>query len=96
MTTVDILSIIVIIVDLIAATFLIWRVTSKTATLDWKARIIYWWVITTQLYHAVIYTISMFNYDANAIIITYLHPLVVLFMLSAPLIAIIHWRGGHL
>jgi hypothetical protein len=62
------------------------------------ARFIYIWVAAFSLYHAVIYTYSLFFnhvYEAN-IVYQFLHPIVLLYILNPLLIAIIHWRGGHI
>ena len=94
----DILSIMVIVFDLGTMSFLTWRATAKKATLWGAARFIYLYVAATTLYHAVIYSITLFHSIANqnAILMTYLHPFVFMYVINTGLIAIIHWRGGHL
>lgn len=92
----DILSVMVLLVDLGSATFIMWRATARRATLWPSARIIYGWISFLLVFHAVIYFISLFVPDPNALIQTYLHPFVVLFILNPLLLAIIHWRGGRL
>jgi hypothetical protein len=95
-TDIDILSIMVILIDLCGAVFLIWRATHKKATLWGAARAIYVWVATLGLYHGIIYILSLFKDDPNSLITQYLHPFVILFVINPILIALIHWRGGRL
>lgn len=95
-TDVDLLSFVVILVDLCAAIFLIWRATAKRATLWGAARIVYLWIALMTLYHAVVYVATLIHGNENYYIATYLHPCVFLFILNPLLIAIIHWRGGRL
>ena len=94
----DILAYLVILGDLSVAGFLIWRALVKKATLWGAARFIYIWVALFSLYHAVIYTYSLFfNHVLESnIVYQFLHPIVLLYILNPLLIAIIHWRGGHL
>jgi hypothetical protein len=92
----DALSLIVIILDLFIATFLIWRVFNKKATLYWNSRVVYFWIALTNLYHGAIYVATFFVSSPNVLIIQWLHPIVVLYMLNPLLIAIIHWRGGRI
>jgi hypothetical protein len=95
---IDVFSILVIIVDILSIAFLVWRATSKTATLWGAARFIYWWVAFTLLYHVFIYSYSLLIlHPLEDIFIPYfLHNFVVLYVLNPILIAIIHYRGGHL
>jgi len=90
--------ILVILIDLATASFLFWRVSSKKATLWGASKGIYSWVALLSLYHAVIYSYMLFlPYEIhNTIINVYIHPIVLLLMLNPLLVAIIHWRGGHL
>jgi len=94
----DILSIIVILFDLGVSSFLMWRATSKKATLWGSARLIYVYITLMTLYHAVIYVLTLFatNTSPEALLSTYLHPFVFLYILNPGLIAIMHWRGGHI
>ena len=96
MSNFDVLSVIVIIFDLNVAGFLLWRILDKKATLWGASKIIYWWVIFLSLYHCGIYIVSMFIKDPEALIVSKLHPIVLLYVLNPLLIAIIHWRGGRL
>jgi len=88
----------IVLTDLIVASFLIWRIFSKKAVLWGTSKVIYSWISLTSLYHAFIYFYMLFTPLANhgVIITTYLHPIVILFMLNPLLIAIVHWRGGNL
>lgn len=94
----DVFSILVIIADLFAITFLIWRVTKKKATLWGSARFIYWWVVFTLMYHVIIYGLSLFlpHPLEDTFIPYFLHNFVILYVINPVLIALIHWRGGHL
>jgi hypothetical protein len=91
----DVLSITVIIVDLLVISFLLWRMTSKTATLWGVAREIYGWVALLTLYHCAVYIATLFVDNPNGLIQSMLHPVVILYMVNPLLIAIIHYRGGH-
>jgi hypothetical protein len=94
----DILAYLVIITDILVASFLIWRAFAKKATLWGAARFIYVWVAAFSLYHAGIYVYSLFfnhTYEPH-IVYQFLHPVVLLYILNPLLIAIIHWKGGHL
>jgi hypothetical protein len=92
----DILALAVILIDLAALGFLLWRIFDKKATLWGNAKLIYGWVALLTLYHAVIYGVSLFTGNQSALVNVYLHPIVVMYMLNPLLIAIIHWRGGKL
>jgi hypothetical protein len=94
----DLFAIMVIIADIFASIFLIWRATHKKATLWGAARFIYWYIAVITLYHAVIYFISLFspNISEQDLVYKYLHPIVLLYVVNPVLIAIIHWRGGHI
>jgi hypothetical protein len=94
----DILAYLIIITDILIATFFLWRVSVKNATLWGAARFIYCWVAAFSLYHGSIYIYSQFfsKIPESAVVYTYLHPIVLLYMLNPLLIAIIHWRGGRL
>jgi cytochrome c oxidase assembly factor CtaG len=94
---IDILSVIVVILDLVMTSFLVWRATAKHATLSKGSRFIYLWIAFCSLYHCVIYFMTMLDPAAsNQLIETLLHPFVAMFMLNPLLIAIIHWRGGNI
>jgi hypothetical protein len=93
---IDVLSYFVIPVDMICVAFLMWRVFSKNATLWGAARFIYVWVSLLTAYHGVIYILTLFSPQPNVLIQNTLHPFVILFIMNPLLIAIIHWRGGHL
>jgi hypothetical protein len=93
----DITSIMIIVIDIFVSGFLIWRATCKKATLWGTARFIYMYIATMVLYHGSIYLIGMFVSVPEAEFVhTYLHPVVVLYMINPVLIALIHWRGGRL
>lgn len=96
MITFDILSYLVIFVDVAVATFLIWRATAKKATLWGSARFIYIWVTALTFFHLIVYVVSLFSPNPDELISSTLHPVVLFYMLNPLLIAIIHWRGGHL
>ena len=96
MINMDILHIFVIIIDLFVAGFLLWRVFTPKATLWKKARIVYVYIAGLTLYHATIYVITLFTLNEASLINTWLHPLVILYTINPVLVAIIHWRGGHL
>ena len=98
MAEIDVLSIIVIVIDLLVSSFLIWRAIDKKATLWGSARAIYMWVAALTIYHCIIYTISLSlpHPFEDQIIVNFLHPIVMLYVLNPLLIAIIHYRGGHL
>lgn len=87
---------IVILLDLFIASFLIWRIWDKKTTLWRAAKIIYGWVALLSIYHAIIYCLTILYPSTDTWIDTFLHPFVALFMLSPLLIAIIHWKGGHI
>ena len=91
-----ILSLMVIVVDFLGAAFIIWRISDKKATLWGTSRIIYGWIALLMIYHGIIYIISFFHYDATVLILEYLHPFVLFYVLNPILIALIHWRGGRL
>jgi hypothetical protein len=94
----DLLHIITILLDVSVAAFLIWRATCKKATLWGAARFIYGFVAVLTLYHAGVYAYTLFLPAAteHATVSDLLHYVVQLYMLNPLLIAIIHWRGGHL
>ena len=94
----DLFAIFVVIADIFVSTFLIWRAIHKKATLWGVARLIYWYVALMTLYHGAIYLISMFipAIPESQFVYTYLHPVVLLYIINPVLIAIIHWRGGHI
>jgi hypothetical protein len=88
---------ITVILDILIATFFFWRVTRKEATLWKEARAIYWWIAINTLYHAIAYGFTLVNpLYADLIRHEILLPLVPLFSLNIVLVAIIHWRGGHI
>lgn len=95
---IDILAILAIIADISVAGFLIWRATYKKATLWGTARLIYWYVALLTIYHGVIYTYSLTLTRANEAIAlhSFIHPMVLLYIANPLLIAIIHYKGGHL
>jgi hypothetical protein len=94
----DLLAYLVIIADLAIAAFLIWRATAKKATLWGAARIVYWYVALLSLYHAGIYIYTIFfpNSVEAQIVYQYIHPFVILYLVNPLLIAIIHYKGGHI
>jgi hypothetical protein len=94
----DTLAILVVIADLCTGAFLIWRATTKNATLWGAARLIYWYIAIMTLYHGVIYFIGMIiiSMTESQFVHIYLHPIVLLYIINPVLIAIIHWRGGHI
>lgn len=96
--TFDIFAIMVILGDLFVSGFLIWRATDKKATLWGATRIIYWYIALLTIYHAIVYIISTFfiTIPESEFIYKYLHPIVFLYIVNPVLIAIIHWRGGHI
>lgn len=96
MFNLDILSILVIIIDLFVVCFLSWRALDKKATLWGSARLIYGWVVLLTTYHMVVYLFTLFSPNPSSIIVQFLHPFVMLFTLNPALIAIIHYRGGKL
>ena len=95
---IDILAILVIIADISVAGFLIWRAVTKKATLWGTARLIYWYVALLTIYHGVVYAYSLIQSHTSEAIILYafLHPVVLLYIANPLLIAIIHYKGGHL
>lgn len=95
---IDILAILVIIADISVAGFLIWRAVTKKATLWGTARLIYWYVALLTIYHGAVYAYSLTLTHANEAIALHslLHPVVLLYIANPLLIAIIHYKGGHL
>jgi len=88
---------IVLFIDILLAAFFIWRVWDNKATLWGAAKIIYGWVAFTYAYHGFIYALTIRYQNLGDLLIDkLLHPFVFLFMLNALLVALIHYRGGHI
>ena len=93
-TSINILSCIVILFDLVSLGFLVWRIVDPKATLWLSAKLIYGWIVFTLIYHVGVYLVSLFNPSPMILINSYLHPFVLFFVINPTLVAIIHWRGG--
>ena len=94
MTSINALSIIVILFDLASIAFFTWRISDPKATLWFSAKVIYIWINVTMIYHLAVYVVSLFSPSPLVLINNYLHPFVLFFVINPTLVAIIHWRGG--
>jgi hypothetical protein len=93
----DLLALFTVIIDIFMAAFFFWRVTRKKATLWKESRIIYWWIALNIVYHALGYGFAFIHpLYADSIRHALLLPFVALFSLNPFLVAIIHWKGGHI
>jgi len=94
----DILAYFVILIDLFTSAFLIWRAVTKSATLWGASRFVYFWIAAITFYHAMVYLYTIFLPASIEGIIVYkfIHPIVILYILNPLLVAIIHYRRGHL